>query len=179
MYGLKCRPQLRGVVSSSVVQLLRWMYMLQISLERFAINEIVTSSNPGGQWLPFRGHYTVPSLSGGCGFKSRDTRKNFHFKFIGRKLFHTNSAFQVDQFSFKSRAVPNFFPSSTCYKSYLYLTYFRYFSHRSWMMYLTIFLLSLPVFLSSVESFETCGKSLNFFLLPSFKYPNSLHGGAA
>ena len=167
------------------------MYTFQISLERVAINKIVTSSSPGGQWLPFRGRDAVPSLSHPIrtssfitssevvGSNTETPEKIFISNLLRENYFIQILLFQVDQFSFNSRAVPNFFPSTTCYKSFLYLTYFRYFSHRSWMMYLTIFLLSLPVFLSSVESFETSGKPLNFFLHPSFKYPNSLHGGAA
>ena len=37
--------------------------MLQISFEVVAIDKIVTSLSPGGQWLPFRGRNAVPSLS--------------------------------------------------------------------------------------------------------------------
>ena len=54
-----------GVASEAVRRHLWCVYMLQITLKLVAIKKIVTTSNPGGQWLLFRGLYkmmTLPSL---------------------------------------------------------------------------------------------------------------------
>ena len=47
-------------VSEAIAWLLWKMYTLQISLVMVAIHKIVTSSSPGGQWLPFRGVMHFP-----------------------------------------------------------------------------------------------------------------------
>ena len=98
----------------------------------------------GAHW----GKILINSLVG-CGFKSRDTRKNFHFKLITRKLFQTSYASSSWLVSF-------------IWKLYLisflyYLTFISkllHLSHWSWKLYLTSFLAIFPLSLS--ESYPIC-----------------------
>ena len=152
------------------------MYTLQISLERVAINKIVTSLKPGGQRLPFRGmqqflpHPTpnthlLPFLSGGCGLESWDTKKKFHIKFIARKFLQTNYIFSSWPVSFKWKH---------------WLISFLYFP--TFTSHLEIVPNILPGYLSTIKSAVLCelwkNNGTSFYYPPSNTLMRCM-GGAA
>ena len=125
----------------------------------------VTSSSPGGQWPPFMGGGgdAVSSLSHPWCKSSliliwrswiqiQRHLTTFSHQIYYQKIIPKLSFTKLSNF-FQLKALPYFFPG------YLSTIYF-------WI-------------LSNAPSFVTCGKPHNFFLLPSFKYPHSLHGSIA
>ena len=87
----------------------------------------MTSSSPGGQWLPFRGHEVVPSLSHPLYTPSfhhiprwwvQNPRhpKKFHIKIITRQLFQTNSVSSSRPVSFNWKLYLIYF---LCYPTFI------------------------------------------------------------
>ena len=91
-------------VSEAVARLLWWMCTLHFSLESVAINKIVPSSSPGGQWLQFWGHDAVPLRTASFLLIRRfwvqipRHPKKFHIKIIMRKLFPKICFFKLTGF---------------------------------------------------------------------------------
>ena len=157
------------------------MCTLQISIEMVAIDRIVTSQCPGGQWLPFRGRNAVPSLSSPyatvsllcylevVGSNPDQARNFFTWKFIGKincKFYPFNRPVSFNLIQLL-KLLSNFRPIKM--RSENFLPSIPPACKIQWWTSFQCYLSTIPSwFLSYLPSFTDLLRPWNFLQFPSF-----------